>query len=533
MMAPMRLASAGSLLCFVALGCSSGQALVATAGTDGGVTGQPRLVPWQIEAEGAPPLVMGIYDSQQKALCRFLADENGRTRCLPWVTAPLGATRFSVDRWGELPLIETTLFADAACKKPIYRTDGTNIDPIKGRRMALPLARTACGVKRYAVGKLVDPPSSSRYGGTPCAPLPDAPGPEADDQYAGLVDLTIGDVESPSGCVEGTEVDGPILYGRLRIRQFVTAEGARFDSRLVDERWMRTCRLAVVFGEGVYCQPPTLFGDGLSGPAGHEGDQCSGKLVWSRGACDDPVFVTDESESPSFFKVPYFLVGAVWSGPVSSNPGHGCRPSLTKTTVDGPNVFVESGGAELDATAIMAPRPWPSVGTGRLLLNSLTDAAAGSVSLPVWLLFRQIDSVLNRAPARFNDGVFGPCNPARMPDGTTRCLPVTVFPDLAGNLFTLNYFADPQCKKPAYFGNPSGPLAHLTDTDGNGQLTVTSFEATEEVVTKIYSLQQGKDCVEAAGQFPPNSLFSAGAADTSWKDYPVLTERNAPLAPSP
>ena len=100
---------------------------------------QERLVPWQLEAPGATPLTVGIFDQKRGEHCSFVADRAGTPRCLP------------------LPATELELqihYADAACTQPIYFAPNVkNARVLLDRNVAVPLPAEGCET-RYAVGTL-------------------------------------------------------------------------------------------------------------------------------------------------------------------------------------------------------------------------------------------------------------------------------------------------------------------------------------------------------------------------------------------
>jgi hypothetical protein len=450
--------------------------------------GTSRLVPWQIEAEGTAPLVMGIYDSQAKVHCRFLPDEAGQLRCLPWALAPF---------------TETASFSDAACTKRIYLTD-TAVGPTwVGRPTALPLPRTACSPRRYTVGTLrALPAPAPHFGGTPCAEIQPVP-----DPGFGHVEMTVVEIQATDTWEKGTQVDGSLIGGRMRVKLVEAPDGTRFVDDFLEAHWNKPCHL-VASGNDVYCQANAVLSS-----TGNEGTQCTGPRVWRAHACDDPAFLFSNPSA--------FALGPVWSGPASNNGGHGCSQVAASSTIDGPDVFFETGAPLSDA--IMGSQPWQAAGTGRLRLRGLADAGGNVVTFPTSLLWRELDSaVLTGAHARYFDTVANTnCNPIRTPEGQLRCVPTSVafLPGTPG-------FADDKCTEPVFYcpnftASCPGIFAVKAALEANGEMRAETLNATR-VVTTYFSSASGA-C--APSPFTSPGVFALGVAAT-WTQYPAFTDRN-------
>jgi hypothetical protein len=458
--------------------------------SDRGTT--PRLVPWQIEADGTAPLVMGIYDSQENVHCRFLPDQAGQLRCLPW---------------GLAALTDTKAFSDSSCQKRIYETDPDEGKVLVGRSTALPLPRLACAPQRYAVGKLVVSPAGARFGGTPCAALP--------DQQSTHLQLTVDSAEASDRWATGTELDGPLLAGRMRVRRIRDEEGEVFDDHFIDEHWSKPCHL-VASASDVLCEPATTQTSSFHYV---EGDNCSGRPVWRATACQDPSFIGSAGGSA-------YALGPVWTGSVTYEV-HGCQHAEGSSTPEGPDVFFELG-AQLGADAIMTAKPWRLGGTGRLQLRGLAADDGSLVPVPDWLLFGLSSVLPSSDTSRYFDTVAQTsCNPIRAPDGILRCLPTS---------FVVNptpiAFSDAACTQPAFYCptgmNPCpGLVAAPAVVEATGELRAVSLNATVSVATP-YWLANG--CVAQPALAP--IVFGLGAAQ-SWSPYATLTERNARAPDAP
>jgi hypothetical protein len=473
----------------------------ASAGSDGGGgsdagveapvdgLGASRLVPWQLEADGTAPLVMGIFDQQEKVHCRFLPDETGQLRCLPVALATFK---------------ETAWFSDAACTKRIYVTDAVVGPTWVDRPTALPLPRDACGPYRYVVATLkVSPASAPHFGGAACAQIQPPP-----DPGFGHAEMTVNEVQSPDRWATGTEVAaGPLIGARMRVNLVEAPDGTRFAADLTDQRWDKPCRLAAS-ADGARC-----LTNAPGASVGVAGAMCVGPPVWLSHACDDPPFVAASSMQDGLAR------GAVWSGPVSHG-GHGCLKVPGGSTIDGPDVFFEAGATIADA--VMAPQPWKAAGTGRLRLRGLVDDGGEVVTPPMPLLLPG-GPVLQGGPALYFDSVANTmCNPVRAPDGQLRCVPTTV-----GLAVNLAGFADDKCTVPVFYcpnyaTSCPGILAMKATTQANGEVLAETLNTTR-VVTTVFLSPTGT-CTPSTFMGP--GVFALDAAEP-WAQFPAFTERNA------
>ncbi|MDB4980219.1 MAG: hypothetical protein JWM82_971 [Myxococcales bacterium] len=473
-----------------ATGCH-GRALVAVE--DGGsnapdVGVAKRLVPWQLEAEGAPPLVVGIYDAQEKAHCRFVPDEAGQLRCLPW---------------GLAVLQETRIFSEPTCQKAIYEIDPTREAIVPGRAVAMPLPRRSCEPRRYGVGTLktlaMDAPL---YSGSPCARF------ERPDTTTSTF-VTVDEAQTPARWVTGTEVDGPLLSGRVRVRQIETVEGARFDQRLVDESIQKPCHL---IGPPVAASPRCLPDVLYATEDGREGTDCSGPAVIRANACFAPAFIAD------YGLTTFNVVGTKWTGPVSA-VAHGCG-SVNQTTLDGPDIFYETGPV---TPFQVAPLDLQTSGSGRLTLRGLRGEGDAFVGID-----DEISAPAGWIAPRYADGTSQGCDPVWTPEGLVRCLP-TGF--IAATVPLDFVFSDPACQHPA-FTCPSpascdGVPVIFSSRDAHGETRPSALNA-----AKVVPGYQWKDhvCVPAADF--PYAVFVPGAA-IPWSTYLQLAELNGRASGAP
>jgi hypothetical protein len=479
---------------FVAGGCS-GRTLLASAADGGagagGSTTPTRLVPWQVEAAGTAPLVIGIYDTQEQVHCRFALDAEGQLRCLPSSVAtmePAGA------------------YADQRCGLPIFRVQGeAAAAATAGRFIALPIPSTDCAPVRHFVGKLAPvAPGAIRYGGSPCAAL-SVPSAPVDD---GWRDLAVVDTQPPTRWATGTEVDGPRAGGRVRLRQIVTEDGTRFDDHLVDEHWGRSCTLESDDTK-IACWPPTAFDSTLT----YEGDTCEGTQVWGADACAPPAFIGRLGPT-------YYALGPAWPGAVFEK-SKGCLHVRDAAGPDARAVFFERG-APLGADALATLR-WDTSGTGRFARRGLRGDDGGLVPLADEL-------TTATTKARFHDSVAGAdCNPIWTPEGRVRCVPTTV----TVGPYTYGFFADAWCTTKVYLCTNqacAGRPAIETALDANGELRPTSLRATKKP-TAVYSSFGGDvGCVPLMGDLSPYYTLEG---PLPWDMFPALGESHGRASGAP
>jgi hypothetical protein len=492
----MKVLSALALVVLVG-GCGSAtQPLVGGTGGDAGaeVAAAPRLVPWQLETEGAPPLVVGIYDAQEKVHCRFLPDEAGQLRCLPWA---VGLPSYAY------------AFSEPTCQRPVYQVSQGQGLALAGRPIATPLPRKNCEATRYAVGTVaILPATATLYGGTPCAPLDRAD----TSSSVGFVNISAGAVESRERWATGTEVDGPTLSVRVRVRQVVAPGGTRFNQRLVDDDWKKPCTMQQYGGA------PTCWPQLISNQMEHEGTDCMGPPVWFAWACENPAAI----QIPGSGGPNLFALGPQWTGPVSSF-GHFCSVGPLRTD-DGPAVYFEKG-ARLDTT--IAAMEWRTTGQGRLVLRTVGNGDGPSVALDDeiappndWIAPRYLDTSTHLD-----------CDPRWTIEGRVRCVPTNVAVDQAPFGAA---FADDQCKTPAYVcpsyaSQCDGAVVMSTVVDANGESRASALTAARQL-PGVYTLDAQGAC--APGSFPPFGFYVPGPA-LPWDTYPALTEVNGRASGAP
>ncbi len=453
-----------------------------------------RLAPWQLQPTGTAPLVIGIYDAQEKAHCQFLLDEAGQLRCLP--TAFVEPTAAG---W----------FTDATCTTRIYGVEPLQGRALMGRPVALPLPRVGCEPRRYAVGTLrARAADARRYGGMPCAL-----GSVAVDPLALLVDMEVVEVQSPARWATGTEVDGPLLGGRLRLRQIETTEGTRFDDHFVDSHWSRPCKLANADG-GDECVPARLDDDTFV----HEDAACTGTTVWRASACGDPAYIGRSTK-------PFHALGAPWTGDVFQ-VGKACIKASKQSTPDGPDLFFELGAALGDDATVGVT--WRLDGAARLQLRGLRDDAGELLPVGDALARADVNAArdsLSTIVTRFHDTVSNvDCDPI-WTDGGVRCVPRTTI--VNPGMF---YFADAACTIPADQCPTTQPCGGMPvvpfSIDGHGERRADSLN--EAVAAPALYFPVGAQCTPMPGLVG----YTVGAP-VPWDRFPLLDEINGRASGAP
>jgi hypothetical protein len=489
-------------LAVVAGGC--GRHPGAASGADAGDAGADaadaaawtgkRLVPWQLQPAGTAPLVVGIYDTKEKAHCQFLHDEAGQLRCLPTAFVEPTATAW---------------FTDGTCTTRVYGVEALQGQALEGRPVALPLPRRSCEPRRHAVGTLkTRATDAARYGGTPCA-VRSVPV----DPLALLVDMEVGQVESPARWATGTEVDGPLLGGRLLLRQIETEEGTRFDDHFVDTHWSKPCKLENADG-GDQCIPARLEDETFV----HEDAACLGTPVWRAGACEAPAYIGRAEK-------PFHALGAPWTGDVFQR-GLTCQPVGPQSTTEGPELFFELG-APLGDDATVGVR-WRLGGAARFQLRGLQDDAGALLPVGDALARRDVTAPrdsFSTIVTRFHDTVANAdCNPI-WTEGGVRCVPTNVIVNPA-----MFYFADAACTTPADLcptAQPCGGLPVIPfSIDARGERRADSLN--ETVAAPALYFPVGATCVAR----PDVTGYTLGAA-VPWDRFPLLDEINGRASGAP
>jgi hypothetical protein len=438
---------------------------------------EARLVPWQLESAGTAPLVLGILDKQEKAVCRFVTDRTGQLRCLPPPPTSLA---------------DTGTFTDSGCTKRVYAIGRGDLAKLPaGKPLALPLIHRGCGPVPYDVGTLSEIPADTPvFLGPACTPFDLFP----QDGLAFAV-ATTGPLERS---VPGTIVDGPLVAGRLRVAQVATADGARFDDHAVDTRYSKPCSLTA---KATACTPVMLPAD--SKVFGDE--QCMAPLADGSRVCDAALIASNAT-------LPFRAIGDPWTSAVFSKSPGPCHALSASTD----STFFNVGPA-LDGDPIM-PVDWPQKGSGRLRLRELEGKTGASVPVGNVLSW----SASNAVAPRYFDSVAGvDCNPVWTPEGLVRCVPASTMTSYPG------FFSDATCKTPGYLCYAADCSTQpMMDLDADRAVGLHALAIHRLVnVSAIYTLS-GTTCT--AFPIAGTSFMFGPEAALPWDTFPPFTEVNAP-----
>lgn len=451
---------------------------------------QVRLVPWQLEAPGATPLTVGIFDQKRGEHCSFVADRTGTPRCLP------------------LPATEVELqihYADAACTQPIYYApNAKSAQALLDRNVAVPLPAEGCET-RYAVGTLKEISATQRFypRDSSCVALPPAV------QEQGSHYFVLEREADPEGWVSAQEVDGELLGERVRVRRFATQDQGDFDARLIDERWNKPCTLTDGT-DALICAVPILRNHSLY----FTDAECRGDYLWPAATCPEPAYIGDFG-----LKGDKFTLGELWQGPIFSQ-AKVCEPA--DTSYEGQKGYWQRGEPlGEDAVAIVS---WANAGSARLQLMGLR-ADDGTPQVVSDTLFGGSSFGKSSHTARFHDSQLQVgCRPVWTPDAGVRCVPTTTLIDP----YTFLMFADADCTDPAYLCTvpEDCPYTDLIQMayDDNGEYRALSRRAAVSLSGQpIYMLTGGKCTRNEPTETP---LYLRAGDELPWDEYPQLVERN-------
>jgi hypothetical protein len=471
-------------------------------GEGGPGTTAARLVAWQLVAEGAPPLTVGVLDSEREQHCQFLPDETGKLRCLPLAPPSLEL------RYAHL---------DADCSSPVYRAHHLS-DPssIEGRDVALPLPKQGCE-QRYVVGRLRRVASDeARFVGEPGQCVLEEEGALSTDENTH--DFVLDERSDPAAWVGAREQDGPLAEDRLRLRQFVAEDESVFDAGLVDEKWSRPCALRDI-EERLHCLAPTL-----SDPTDYFVDaSCSGDGLYPEDTCAPAAYLGDWTRPSELF-----ALGEPWTDPVYRK-GLECDPLTARP--EGQR-FVQRG-PELGADAV-ARAEWTREGSDRLRLLGLRGDGGAQLPLADPLFdtssFRRYPFESHR-PRFYDEQLEAGCVPVWTADAGVRCVPETTNVDP----YTYSTFADSGCSEPVYMCTSlEGDCAEgdivLMAYDENGEYRAVSRNATVGLAgATIYSRSSDGCRPNPAGEI---AYYKAGE-ELPFSEYPLLDEVNGRASGAP
>lgn len=481
--------------CFALAGCGHTQE-AGKGPTPNDVATTPRLLAWQLQASGTAPLEVGIFDSLRGVHCRFLLDSEGELRCLP--LAP--------------PALEVAPdFADAGCTERVYRAlHLDDVASVVGRSVALPLPQSNCEA-RYVVGNLREfAAAEPHFAGIPGSCRQFTP----IEREAGWHDFVVAQVTSPAAWVSGREVAGPLIDGRLRLRQFAAAGEASFAARLVDEQRDRSCSLDEV-REQLVCVAPAL-----SASSSYFVDaECRGAGLWRADACSEAVYIGRPDDLHG--------LGEAWPGAIFSQ-GKVCESLRDSEYAKGDSFFQQGEAVAVDA---LPAAEWTSDGRERLKLRGLKADDGSFLALSDELFDsssqRRYPSELHQP--RFEDAQIGAgCAPVWTRDAGVRCVPETTVVDP----YTLYTYADAACTEPVYWCTSSTCPEELVRMayDENGEYRAISRNRTVAVADVVYN-RSADACVPGSATGGP-PFFKAGDA-LPWDDFPELAELNGRASGAP
>jgi hypothetical protein len=488
--------TAGLCFALAALGCGKTDSVPSAPEVDAPGT-EPRLVPWQLETEGSEPLVVGIFDSEQKQPCQFLPDIEGQLRCLPLAPGPLE---------------RTSAFADPECSRPIYRATLQGAEALRAATLEpIALAEKPDGCEqRYTVARLselgADAPHYVMFNGESCGQSALGPPTYLADQ---VVDFARDDIFDPAELVSGEVVPGALLGERIRLHEVEAADGSRFQHALSDEHWQKPCQLSELRGS-LACMPDSI----RDTTNFHVDMACEGESLWYAEACSDPAFIGLYDE--------LYALGPTWED-TAFESSKTCRESAFSPD-SGARLYQR--GEELGEDALAAAE-WFQAGTVRLELRGLRGEDEQLIVLSNWLFGDSVllyDQPSTTAGPRYLDRETGvECAPVWTSDGEVRCVPSTVQLEP----FTYQMYVDASCSKPAFLCASQEPCTGtdliVWGSDSNGRKRALSRNAAVAVAGEsVYGLMND-ECVSSP--YSGTNLFESGEV-LPWDDYPLLSEVN-------
>lgn len=440
--------------------------------------GEHRLKHWQLETDGTSPLMLGITDPEHNVHCVFLHDSEGTLRCLP---QPVDLAE-SRDADGK------PLHPD--CPTPVFIMERPAAEALAGKLISRALPRPTCEPQRYAthVVKL-----ASDLGNTPECFAPNNP----DD---GWLELTITPALPDDTWQSGTEIDGPALVGgRLRIKQFESADGARFFSRIVDEGLGGgTCSLTPY--TLTPCLPPHTK------PWYFSDEHCQQPLGRAP-TCETPVYAETLTMKLALGKE---YVGSVWNQP------HGGCYAWSSLPDTPPARFFELG--EALPPEFFGELHWQFSGQGRVEQNGLLGED-GAIHF--------VDAAFKERPPYRDGRTNKECYPTIAPDGVRYCLPEDI-PDINAypanpDAKLLGPYVDAACTTLAYACFGDCTTAKMSEARSGVARSATAVYALHELPTAYHF--DGANCTEV----PPDGVtrYFEIESERPWTDWPALREANA------
>jgi hypothetical protein len=477
-------------------GGASAGAGAGAGGANGGGEGGVRLWPWQLEADGTEPLVLGVLDTQEQVHCEFLLDSEGQLRCLPMRLPSLKLWEIGDDH------------QDENCA---YLGDPAVLQGFQARPVSLPLPRHGCE-QRYVVATI----SISTEEGPPSYSLSNVCAEEPPGSWGPVfTPVTIDSVLPPERWVAATRgVDGPRISGRLQVRQITGADGSTFDDQVEDEKWGTDCTLVGRDDTPQECVPPHV-----SFQTFFYADDACGTPLWSLPACTPATYI--DGGFDSLGEHPARALGEPYQDQIYAYQGHGtrvCMPRPADSGRTGTAAYYQ-GGQPIEDFAL-APFSWQLQGTGRLQRRGVAGDGGSFIPVADWLITE---------PPRYHDTITGAgCNPLRTAEGELRCVPTAVLWDPTPD--NSAFYADDQCSRHAYFcfGEACDiGLAVLMDAGPSGERQATSLVRTARLMGSYTKVPDG--CLFD----PANTNVVELGEPAPWSQFPQLTERNGPVLSAP
>jgi hypothetical protein len=298
---------------------------------------------------------------------------------------------------------------------------------------------------------------------------------------------------------EGTEVDGPTLAGgRLHIKQFESADGARFFSRIVDDNFAGSSCSPATYSS-TPCLPPHTV------PWFFSDEHCTQRLGRAP-TCETPAYVDNLGMK--------FALGDEYLGPVWNQPHGGCYAWMPAP--DRPPEQYFHVGAPLPS-GLFAELPWRFSGVGRLRQNGLPGDGGATVF---------VDDAFAERPRYYDVQANKACTPLPAPDGNRYCVPDDI-PEIA------RFDVGPDVKAAGpYVDSACATLGYSCYADCSTAKMIEGLAGVDQHISGVYSLREvpaaynfdGTNCV-AAPNDGVTRYFELGG-ERPWTDWPALREAN-------
>lgn len=447
-----------------------------------------RLEAQQLETEGAPgqPLA-GIWDTKEQVFCKFVTAEDGKHRCLP--EAPSLLSSYGI-------------YADADCKQELhFLGDNTgDVPPQRPWARSLPKPDNAsadCEPTRFqALRPVADDTPMFRTEGGVCYPVD----PTETQSFASQLKLV---ADTPERWESATESVRAQLSDRLRLMELRTEDGARFPTRIVDERWAASCTVLRPTEDGTLeCRLPTAYGR-----SGYSDDTCSGELVG-----------VPRCEQATFFEynLERYALGELYSGSVYGGEKGCAFLGTANADPDHPDTYrLYRVGALLEGDAgALATARQGATGTGRLRPVGFLDDHDQVV----------LSDLMYLGPTYFDTTANENCTAVWSKDGQVRCVPESI-PLLRGGAW---YYTNDTCTRVAYYCSNSEGCANQKvmfvewDAFGHNVATVGYATAVMQESTDLYANDNLGCRLVGTGV----KDMAVPLSEFSLDEFPALSERH-------